>query len=123
MTSKRVYLAGPMTGYPRLNFDEFFRVEETLVQLGYEVVNPARDDGGDTADEAVALAGHEPRTDWERYMRLDIAALVTCDAICLLPEWWTSKSATCEQTIAAWLRMAILHPSGQQQATVSMGNR
>lgn len=38
---KRVYLSGPMTGLPELNFPAF-RVEAARLRaLGFEVVNPA----------------------------------------------------------------------------------
>lgn len=116
---KRVYIAGPMQGHPMHNFPEFFRVEALLTELGYDVVNPARNDGGDTPEDAYERSLREDRS-WEDYMRLDIAALTTCDAICLLDDWWTSKGANCEQTIAAWLRLEVINAAGIRIPTHSL---
>lgn len=116
---KRVYIAGPMQGHQYHNFPEFFRVEAVLREAGYDVVNPARNDGGDTWEEAYELSLKNDRS-WEEYMRIDIAMLTTCDAICLLDDWWTSKGATCEQTIAAWLRFEVLSPDAVQIPTSSL---
>lgn len=38
---KRLYLSGPMTGKPALNFPAFHAEAARLLALGYEVVNPA----------------------------------------------------------------------------------
>lgn len=117
----RVYIAGPMSGIENHNFPEFFRVEGVLTEQGYDVVNPARNDMPDAAtwQEAYDAALLHERS-WEDYMRLDIALLTTCDAICLLDGWWASKGATCEQTIAAWLRMEVLDPDGIKIPTKSL---
>lgn len=115
--TKRVYIAGPMQGHEFHNFPEFFRIEAELIEKGHDVVNPARNDGGDTWQEAFDL---RQERSWEQYMRLDIAMLTTCDAICLMDDWWTSKGATCEQTIAAWLRMEIIQPSGIKIPTLGL---
>ena len=116
---KKVYIAGPMQGREKHNFPEFFRVEAILRDAGYLPINPARNDGGETADEAYELSLRADRS-WEDYMRIDIAILATCDAICLLDDWWTSKGATCEQTIAAWLRMEVINAAGIKIPTTSL---
>lgn len=45
----KVYIAGPMTGLPEFNFPLFFEAEELLKGHGFEVINPAREDGIDTS--------------------------------------------------------------------------
>ena len=62
MTS-RLYLAGPMTGLPELNFPAFHAEAARLRALGYEVVNPAE-------------INVDPAAGWLACMRADIAQLV-----------------------------------------------
>lgn len=44
MTSKRIYLAGPMQGYPEFNFPRFNAVAAALRAAGHTVFNPAQRD-------------------------------------------------------------------------------
>jgi nucleoside 2-deoxyribosyltransferase len=92
---KRVYLAGPMSGHPDLNFPAFHRAAASLRASGYEVLNPA---------ELVP----DQTTKWEDCMRKDIAALVTCDGIALLPGWENSRGAQLENLIASRLGMRAI---------------
>ena len=51
----RIYVAGPMTGHPQLNFPAFHTEAARLRALGYEVVNPAElnaDPGADWLSHA-----------------------------------------------------------------------
>ena len=43
-TKIRIYIAGPMSGYPNLNWNAFDEKEKQLTAAGFEVVNPARMD-------------------------------------------------------------------------------
>ena len=90
----RVYVAGPMTGIDALNFPAFHAEAARLRALGHDAVNPAEIN----PDEAMS---------WQQCMRADIAALVTCDAVSLLPGWEKSKGATLEHHTAEWLGMEI----------------
>lgn len=105
----RVYIAGPMTGKPNLNFPAFHAKAAELRALGHHVINPAELNGG--ADELVACAdmsADELAAHWQRCMRKDITELMTCDAIALLPGWQNSRGATLEHHVAAALRFAVL---------------
>lgn len=88
----RVYIAGPMTGLPALNFPAFHAAAAKLRADGYEVVNPAE-------------INSDPNAGWNACMRQDIAQLVTCDEIALLPGWERSRGATIEARLAADLGM------------------
>lgn len=91
----KVYIAGPMTGLPDLNFPAFHGMAAWYRGMGYEVVNPA---------EIVM----DQTTGWVECMRADIKELVTCDAIALLPGWEKSKGATLEHHIAKALGMVVM---------------
>lgn len=90
----RVYLAGPMTGLPELNFPTFHAHAAQLRAAGHHVVNPAE-------------INTDPTADWHTCMRADIRELVTCDAIALLDGWHNSRGATLERDIAHRLGMRI----------------
>ena len=96
----KIYIAGPMTGLPDFNFPAFRDAAARLRGMGYEVINPA---------ELVP----EPGTPWLECMRIDIAALIHCDAICMLPGWEKSRGACLENAIAKGLNMLLVFPQGQ----------
>lgn len=91
----RIYIAGPMTGIPALNFPAFHAEAKRLRALGYEVVNPAE-------------INADPAAGWVECMRADIRELVTCEAISLLTGWEKSRGATLEHHIAQALGMAVM---------------
>jgi len=94
---KRIYIAGPMTGLPDLNFPAFHAEADRLRALGYEVSNPAE-------------INPDPTAGWEACMRADIAQLVTCDAVRLLDGWESSRGASLEAHIAHRLDMRLVYP-------------
>lgn len=97
----KIYIAGPMSGYEDWNFPAFFEAESQLKSLGYDVINPAHNDG-ETVEEALASAGHpdRPNNSWSYYMRRDLPHVLSVDAICLLPGWQQSKGASLEVHVA-----------------------
>ena len=86
-TMQRIYLSGPMSGLPELNFPAFHAAAAQLRTQGLDVVNPAE------------ISASQPG-DWQACMRADIAALVGCDTIALLPGWERSQGAHLELHIA-----------------------
>lgn len=88
----RIYIAGPMTGYPELNFPAFHAEAKRLRGFGFDVVNPAE-------------INVDPAAGWASCMRADIAQLVTCNAIAYLPGWEKSRGAQLEHQIAMSLGM------------------
>lgn len=97
----KIYVAGPMTGYPEWNFPAFFEAEKQLIKLGYEVLNPAHSDGT-TLELALESAGipERPNHTWAWYMRRDLPHVLDCDALCVLPGWQESKGASLEVHVA-----------------------
>ena len=92
----RVYMAGPMTGLPELNFPAFNQEAERLRAEGLQVLNPADHGIVDGAD-------------WADYLRHDIAGLASCERIHLLRGWTKSKGACLEMTIAKALGMTVTY--------------
>jgi len=95
----KLYLAGPMTGYPELNFPAFHAAAAQLRAAGYEVVNPAE-------------LNLDPGTPWRVCMQIDIRELVLCEGIALLPCWENSKGASLEYRIARGLDMQVERVEG-----------
>jgi hypothetical protein len=93
---KRIYVAGPMTGYADFNFPAFHAAAARLRQAGWEVVNPAENFGG--------------RTDLphETYLRADVILLAQCDAAAMLPGWEESRGAKLEYLLARELSLELL---------------
>lgn len=91
---KRIYLAGPMTGCPDLNFPLFHAEAARLRALGFDVVNPAE-------------INADPAAKWTDCMRADIAQMVTCDAVATLPGWQRSRGASIEVGLAHGLEMPV----------------
>ena len=91
----RLYLAGPMTGLPDLNFPLFTSEAARLRSLGYEIVNPAE-------------INADPKADWLACMRADIKQLVDCDGVATLPGWVKSRGASIEVGIAYGLGLPVL---------------
>ncbi|MBV5298387.1 MAG: DUF4406 domain-containing protein [Rhodoferax sp.] len=94
MKKQTTYIAGPMSGLPDLNFPAFHAEAARLRADGWEVINPAE-------------INPDKHLTWLECMRTDIAALVFCDAVQLLPGWKNSKGATLEHHIAERLGLVI----------------
>lgn len=92
-----LYVCGPMTGIEDYNIPAFNAAAADLRAAGYTVVSPPE------------VAPYRPDWRWSDYMRADIAALVTCDGLALLPGWGESKGARTEVTLAASLGMTVRH--------------
>lgn len=85
-----------MSGLPDFNYPAFHAVAARLRSHGFTVINPA---------EIAPEQGHP----WAWYMRRDIAELVKCHSIYLLPGWEASKGATLERHIAERIGMHIIY--------------
>ena len=101
-----VYIAGPMRGYPRYNFDEFYRAETDLLAMGFNPINPARidEEQGFDPDDAQQII---PPSIVEEFVWRDIELIIQADGLCLLPGWDRSVGATAEYWLARWLSKRI----------------
>lgn len=106
----RAYIAGPMTGHADLNFPAFHAAAKLYRDRGCYVINPAEINGG--ADEPAQYAAMEPKVQFEHWvtcMKKDIAAVLTCEMIVMLPGWRDSKGASLEYTVASALGLTVTY--------------
>ena len=89
---RKLYIAGPMSGLPGLNFEAFHRAQQLLKDAGYQVVNPATQGSGRTYSEL---------------LKDDLRLLLDCDAVATLPDWEASVGARNEVMVAGVCGMAV----------------
>ncbi|QGZ17325.1 nucleoside deoxyribosyltransferase [Arthrobacter phage Powerpuff] len=95
----RLYLAGPMTGYPRWNFDAFERGASALRSAGFEVLCPAEADLAEGFDPD-APEHHFTREHLLAALRRDAEMVLASDGVALLDGWRHSKGALAERALA-----------------------
>lgn len=94
--SKVLYLSGPMTGYPELNYPAFNEAEIKLLKEGWSVENPAS-------------IGVVEGAEWEDYMTSALLQISKCGAMYMLKGWQMSRGACLEQLIAQNLNFKIIY--------------
>ena len=114
----KIYIAGPMTGIPRLNADAFNEVADAFREANFTVFNPV--------DHDVALYGeewvedHTGTNDAELAEKFDFDYGATladelhwictyADAIAMLPGWEFSKGARAEHAAAVACEIEIFY--------------
>lgn len=90
----KLYVSGPMKGIEDSNFTAFEYAGRMLREVGYEVENPIDN-------------GLERGLPWETYLRADLAMVVKCDGVALLPDWEMSSGAHLEVHVARALNMPV----------------
>ena len=99
----KLYLAGPMRGYPDWNYPAFREAAAVLRSMGHEIFSPAEKD---------AELGHDPNKDghlgYKFYMAHDLPAVLASDAVAVLPNWERSKGARLEVHVARECGIPIL---------------
>ena len=89
------YLSGPLSGDYERNKAAMLDATRKLRAAGLTIVSPLEV----SPDESLT---------WEQHMRLDIAALMRCDGIIMLPNWRGSRGAELERDLAIALHMEIV---------------
>lgn len=99
MSATRIYIAGPMRGYPENNYPAFNAAAYRFRAAGFLVKNPV--EIGLEAFGHVVMPGPD-------YIRLDAKAVCECEAIALLPGWEGSTGARCEVVLAITLGLVFM---------------
>ena len=105
-TQLKIYIAGPMRGYPGLNRKEFNKAARLLEQKKfYEIFNPAE------WDEALGLDIENlyERDELAKAMQRDLNAICNCDCIYMLTGWERSEGARIEHALATQLGLMIIY--------------
>lgn len=93
----KLYLAGPMTGYPEFNVPAFKTAKEALEKKGFKIMLP------------VDIENAKDGWLWGDYLAEDIRIVCNeCEGIILLPEWERSRGAKLE--LAAALMQSLKYP-------------
>lgn len=112
----RVYVAGPMRGYPEFNFPAFLTAAAALAEGGHEPINPAQQDL-DVGFIPEGLTGWEPLDelgfDLRASLAWDLDQVCAADAIYLLPGWERSSGARAEVAAAAALGLFAAEGVGE----------
>lgn len=98
--SKHIYISGPMTGYPELNYPAFNTIENKLLSDGWLVENPA-------------TIGVIEGAEWDDYMAASLLQIGKCGAMYMLKGWQMSRGACLEQLIAHSLNFKIIYEDAQ----------
>jgi len=107
----RVYIAGPIAGYPDGNKIAFQQAAQRLMELGHTPVDPHLIP---TIHDGMACIGtatgreKDPHLDGCYYRTDIIFMLMTCEAIVMLPGWEDSKGATLERAIADTIGFQVI---------------
>lgn len=91
----KIFISGPMTGYPNFNREAFHTLAAGLRSLGYTVLSPAES---------------APPTDpdsWSAWMKLSITQLMQADIVVTLPGWVDSNGAAIEVGLAYELDLPV----------------
>jgi len=98
-----LYIAGPMSNQPDMNWDMFEEAEEAIKAKGYEAVNPHKINFKDKEH----MANNHRFYTSAHYLQRDIRRLVDCDGIVMLPNHDESSGAGIELFIARRLEMPV----------------
>jgi nucleoside 2-deoxyribosyltransferase len=111
---KKIYIAGPMTGYKLFNYPEFDETQYGLEKRygdKIEVVNPAGLTRTKLNFDPETLPSNwdwrvmPPGVNLDAVIDMDIEAIRGCDGIVLLNGWEMSTGASAEAGFARWRRM------------------
>lgn len=89
-----VYIAGPCTGYPELNYPAFHAAAGALRAQGWDVLNPAENPA-------------PPCGSWAGYMRMALVQVTRAHCVVMLPGWEHSRGARLEYQVATELGLRV----------------
>ena len=115
--TKRIYLAGPMSGLPQFNFPTFDAAAKNLRSKGWDVVSPAELDDPKTRAAALRSPDGAPGSGatngetWGDFLARDVKLIADegIEGIICLTGWQRSKGARLETFIGRLIGLDIVH--------------
>lgn len=100
--AQSLYIAGPMTGYPRYNYDAFSEAATALREAGYTVLSPHElDDNLDLRGFDPDVPGSFTTEHRHRALTADLNIVLNeADGVATLPDWQHSAGASLEVSVA-----------------------
>ena len=99
----KLYISGPMTGVPQYNFPAFDAAASHARAQGYEVINPAEEDGQDIREDCMdsPTGKEEIGQTWGEALSRDVKTLSdgNIEGILLLRNWGESWGSMLEVMI------------------------
>ena len=99
----KLYISGPMTGVPQYNFPAFDAAATYARAQGYEVINPAEEDGQDVREDCMdsPTGTEEIGQTWGEALSRDVKTLAdgNIQGILLLRHWGESWGSMLEVMI------------------------
>jgi hypothetical protein len=103
----RLYIAGPMTGYPKFNIPAFDDMALALRRLDHTVISPAELDGFDVRQwllksEHGSPTDYPPGFTWGDFLARDVKTIAdsSLTGVVVLPGWQYSRGARLETFVA-----------------------
>jgi Domain of unknown function (DUF4406) len=108
----RVYLAGPMCGYPQFSQEAFIEGAQRLREKGHEVWSPYEDSLASGLDTA-GMSGNQAEAERVRPLRECLAADLSwislhVEAVVVMEGWEASLGATAEAAAARALGIPVI---------------
>lgn len=98
-----IYISGKITGTNDY-LERFNRAESKLIDLGYDVINPA------------LVNSMLPKTaTYQQYIKMSLCMLEMCDTIYMLKDWEDSKGARLEYEYAKANGYKIIYESEESK--------
>lgn len=96
----RLYVAGPMSGYPEHNFPAFRTAAKILRSMGHDVTSPVEMDESDGFDATTAPNVAPGSEQWAAFLARDIKVVVDVEGVVVIEGWEKSRGAALEVHVA-----------------------
>jgi Domain of unknown function (DUF4406) len=108
----RIYIAGPMRGYPEFNFPAFHAAEKKLAVQGHQVFSPAARDiqvhGEGVNNSSTGNLADVPQFSLREALAADLEYIcLLAEAVVVLPGWEKSMGAMAEVATARALDLPV----------------
>lgn len=104
----RLYVAGPMSGYPEHNFPAFREAAEVLRDMGHDVTSPVEMDESAGFDSETAPNVEAGSEQWASFLARDVIVIAgDVEGVVVIEGWEKSRGAALEVHVARELGKPI----------------